>query len=124
MSNIICYRCPAILTGGVDTFGPPDAPVCAACYLTGVEEWVDACLDTESGPDYAAEHRAKLAEIAYLVNRLRRANRHSTQWRRLKRKLKSARFEEEGLYWSAKFCAAGPRSREGHSQRMDQGARA
>ena len=35
MPDLYCHACFKLLTGGLDTFGPPERPVCQACHLSG-----------------------------------------------------------------------------------------
>ena len=52
---ITCSHCPAMLTGGIDTWGPMDTPCCMACWF--------ALIDFHSLYDIEATYR----NIAWLA---------------------------------------------------------
>ena len=43
---MICSICESPLTGGIDTFGPHNWPLCAGCYYWESDCWRDAAVNS------------------------------------------------------------------------------
>lgn len=77
-----CVACNTQLTGGLDTYGPPDQPMCVACYFE-VNEFVEKMneFDASSCGDPDDEGDARLMALADEIKK-RAAKREMAAWLR------------------------------------------
>lgn len=107
--DIQCTFCRTELTGGVDTFGRLDEPMCASCYHELREAYRTERADSIT---LRAEEQQARAELHRLRSehrgvkrlwRLNRTPRNRARLGQLTRQLGAAVYREEGAYWAVRM---------------------